>query len=304
MKDDKGGIRAIRTQGYWVPKVKTRLLSTNAFMQMYKDERITGNHKGITLSGSTTDPTRTPVTAPIDARTNLPTTLMRRTLTHLDRSQVKACISLVQEANINLSEPVKELLRWHYRLGHVNFKKIQFLQSTGVLAITQAMRVLHKRCCNMREIPKCTACQYAKQTLRNVPGAIKHVVKDKVGILKADHVHPGDCVSVDHFITPTKGRLFTSRGKSQKDLYAGVCVFVDHASGMQHVVFQAFLTSHETWRLWLTMSNIVCNMESSTRCMSQTMEEPSPQASSKLILNTSSNDLSLSPRSTSSQCHC
>ena len=38
-----------------------------------------------------------------------------------------ATISEVHETNHNLSEAEKELLRWHYRLGHIGFKKIQFL---------------------------------------------------------------------------------------------------------------------------------------------------------------------------------
>ena len=49
-----------------------------------------------------------------------------------------ATITEVHETNQNLSEAEKELLRRHYRLGHIGFKKIQFLLRTGVLSQTEA----------------------------------------------------------------------------------------------------------------------------------------------------------------------
>ena len=36
-------------------------------------------------------------------------------------------ISAVREENLNLSEAEKELLKWHYRLGHLSFRRIQSL---------------------------------------------------------------------------------------------------------------------------------------------------------------------------------
>ena len=58
---------------------------------------------------------------------------------------------------------------------------------------------------------------------------------------------PGQRVSVDHFVCSTKGRLFSSRGKTQeKDMYSGGCIFVDQATKYVSVVFQQHLNSHET----------------------------------------------------------
>ena len=245
--DVKGETRLLKTQGYLVPKVKMRLLSTNALTQAYPDETLTSNSEGVSLSGSSNDLTRGQVTVELDESTNLPTSTMWRPIGHLDRRIVKACLTVVHAANGNLDDPSKELLRWHYKFGHMAFKKVQFLMSTGVLAHTQATRSLHCRCCNIRHPPKCATCQYAKQTLRPSPGSTKVTVRDRAGILKADHVHPGDCVSVDHFVTSVKGRLFKSRGRSSyKDLLTGACIFVDHASGLVYVVLQAHLNTHET----------------------------------------------------------
>jgi hypothetical protein len=36
-------------------------------------------------------------------------------------------VNIVHKKNLNLTEAEEELLRWPYRLGHVGFKKVQFL---------------------------------------------------------------------------------------------------------------------------------------------------------------------------------
>jgi hypothetical protein len=65
--------------------------------------------------------------------------------------------------------------------------------------------------------------------------------------LKTDNLLPGQCISVDHFVATTKGRLFTSAGKTKSDdTYTGGCLFVDHATGYVHVEHQVSSTSHET----------------------------------------------------------
>ena len=45
--------------------------------------------------------------------------------------------SLVSPNNFNLSDPEKELLRWHYRLGHIGIKRVQWLFCQGVLGLSK-----------------------------------------------------------------------------------------------------------------------------------------------------------------------
>ena len=80
------------------------------------------------------------------------------------------------------------------------------------------------------------------------PWKTTNVVRDRKGNLKDGPLVPVQQVSVDHFLSSTKGRLFTSAGKSlDAELYTGGCLFNDHASGFIHVEFQTHLvTSHET----------------------------------------------------------
>ena len=159
-----------------------------------------------------------------------------------------ATISEVHETNHNLSEAEKELLRWHYRLGHIGFKEIQFLLRTGVLSQTESSRRLHAAACKLTNLPKCAACQYGKQHRRPIPGTTpSSVIRDRTNALKADNTIPGQRISVDHFICSTRGRLLTSAGKTKSDeMFTGGCIFVDHASGFIHVEMQVNLNTHET----------------------------------------------------------
>ncbi len=89
--------------------------------------------------------------------------------------------------------------------------------------------------------------QYGKQHQRPVPGKTASVVKDRVGVLRNGDLLPGQQISMDHFICKTKGRLFTSAGKSlRQDMFSGGCLFIDHASSFVHVEFQVHLNTAES----------------------------------------------------------
>ena len=248
MHDAEGMLRLIKLPAYYVPKSKVRLLSTTSLLQTYHSEKLTGQADRLVLSGSKGDPTKGAVTAKVNPLNNLPTSLAYR---YDDLSTAEdaltTIISTVDDSNLNLTEAEKELLRWHYRLGHIGFRKIQHLMRSGVLCLSQSQRQLHKSACQIKNPPKCAACQFGKQKKKASPGKQSSVVRDREGILKKDILLPGQCVSVDHFVCSTKGRLYSSRGKtSDNDMYDGGCIFFDEASKHIHVVHQTHLTSHET----------------------------------------------------------
>jgi GAG-pre-integrase domain len=149
-------------------------------------------------------------------------------------------------ANQNLSEAQKEKLRWHFQLGHISFEAVDTLPRSGVLAQTDATKKLHKAAANSAN-PKCASCQFGKACRRPQPGCTTAQDPSNVGELKKDHLFPGQCVSVDHFVCSTKGRLYMSRGKtSESTMYSGGAIFVDHASKLIFVEHQVNLTTHET----------------------------------------------------------
>ena len=66
-------------------------------------------------------------------------------------------------------------------------------------------------------------------------------------LLKAGNLHPGQEISVDHFICSQKGFQFHTCGKeSDKVQFDRGCLFIDHASNYIHVEFQTNTSSHAT----------------------------------------------------------
>jgi hypothetical protein len=250
--DSHGQLRILKVPAYYVPKSQVRLLSTAALLQKYPDETIQVRHNELTLSGSVEDPTRGAITAYINPSNNLPiSTAYRYNGISAAPMALSTTITNVHESNLNLTEPEKELMRWHERLGHASFAKVQFLMRSGVLAFTRRQKQLHATACRLTTpLPKCAACQFGKQCNRPTPGKTPQGnVQNRAGIIRADNLLPGQQVSIDHFVCSTKGRLFSSKGKSKDgDMYSGGCIFVDHSSNFIHVEFQTHLNSHETLR--------------------------------------------------------
>jgi hypothetical protein len=123
--------------------VPQRLLSTTSLLQTYSDETISLTNIVMKLSGSK-DGKIGSIEAHVDPLNNLPTTLMF----NLDETNqaVKDFANMtttVSEANNNLSDAEKELLKWHQRLGHIDFRKIKFLFRTGILSYGDVSRRLH-----------------------------------------------------------------------------------------------------------------------------------------------------------------
>jgi hypothetical protein len=52
----------------------------------------------------------------------------------------------VSAVNNNLTEAEKELSCWHFRLGHLSFRRIQFLMRSGALSASESARRLHTAC--------------------------------------------------------------------------------------------------------------------------------------------------------------
>ena len=107
-------------------------------------------------------------------------------------------------------DPQDELLRWHYRPGHLPFDRIKQLANKGQLP--KRLLTCHA--------PFCAACQYGKMTKR--PWRVKG---DNKGTAKTA-TYPGQVVSVDQlestspgFIAQLKGTLTQQRYKYATFVY-------------------------------------------------------------------------------------
>ena len=93
-----------------------------------------------------------------DPNTNLPN--HGTTLRNQREKEVKALASAVyvtNEANQNLTPSQKEIIRWHFILGHFGFQHIQWLIRTWRLKVQGNSKVM-ANC----ESTKCSACEFGK----------------------------------------------------------------------------------------------------------------------------------------------
>ena len=245
--DEFGRPRTLRLPCLYCPSSPVKLLATTILLRTYPEEEVNLNEQAATLTGVKGDATRAPVKAWINPVNGIPECTAYRI-----KGLEQAALSLntianeVNPRNLNLSDAEKELLRWHQRLGHLDFQKIQFLLRSGVLATTQTSRALQQRAAKLRHPPKCAACLYGKSHARG-PKSKSSAVRDQPSpVLKQDRLLPGQTVAVDHFVTSAKGVTLTGRGGANAPGFSGGCVMVDMASKYIHVECQQHLNTHET----------------------------------------------------------
>ena len=163
--------------------------------------------------------------------------------THL--AAPSAHLSVIDVDNSNLTPSEKELLLWHQRLSHTNLAKVRLLcmkrqwvrldaVSPDALtpdAILPTREDATSRVATQRI--KCASCCMAKQHRRTTPATSRSISTQPEMALKTSHLSPGMCISVDHYVSPVRGRHLKGFGTTTCDQgYTGGSIFVDHASGM------------------------------------------------------------------------
>jgi hypothetical protein len=173
-----------------------------------------------------------------------------------DLSAERIMLSVADETNQNITGAQKELLGWHWKLGHANMPWIQKLmkpkrpkhkkhvEPEDVIAAVILTNIENTRTCDASRIV-CCACQLARQTRRGTRTG--RVIPVDPGRLMDGDLQPGDCVSLDHFESRIRGRLPGTKGKEkERDRYCGGLIAVDHASGYIHINCQVSLRAGET----------------------------------------------------------
>jgi len=106
------------------------------------------------------------------------------------------------EENLTALSPQADLLRWHYRLGHLSFRRLKLLAMLGILPRRLAT-VQH---------PKCAGCLYGALTRR------PWRTKGQRGKLHAATT-PGQCISVDQLESSMPGFIALMKGHPTKRCY-------------------------------------------------------------------------------------
>ncbi|KAL7561622.1 hypothetical protein ACA910_001490 [Epithemia clementina (nom. ined.)] len=124
-----------------------------------------------------------------------------------------------------------QLLRWHYRLGHLPFSRLQHMAKLGTLPSSLA------KCPK----PFCSACQYGKLTKKpwQYKGGPEKSPSRPVNT-------PDQVVSVDQLESTTVGFIAQLKGRLTLQRYKYATVFVDQFSRYSFIYLQKRITSEET----------------------------------------------------------
>ncbi|KAL7478027.1 hypothetical protein ACHAW6_003813, partial [Cyclotella cf. meneghiniana] len=248
VRDVNGRECKLLLPGYHVPQASVRLLSPQSLFRAVGGEgHQTVDRFRLSLANGIT------LDAPY-GRANLPTLplatsldkrcLWQRCFAFSSSDSAAWTPNVIAASNQNLTLAQKEILLWHQRLAHASLSTIHNLcrQTRRLTPRSHDDLVpLHDRHflpCTYN-VPNavcdhllCGACECAKAKRRRprVAGASAGATRSMV--LKQDHLHPGDCLSCDHYISPIPGRVVAPSGySSTRHGYVGGTIYVDHASG-------------------------------------------------------------------------
>ena len=251
--DSSGQEISIEVPGYHIPGVEVRLLSPQVLLNLIGGNYI-GSTSGIVLSLDN----NIELDAKYCPRSRLPflpvcsvnpstRSFWANAFTYTVQ-EASAYPALLNATNTNLSLSQKEVLLWHQRLSHASVQWIQCLMrdrkwlqdnaSKGSLHDGPFLPCKNSRAssCSVSAL-KCAACLCAKASTRsptNTPTqpALRSdgLNMPKQRILKRGHLEPGDCISIDQYVSKVQGRLPWTFGRERHGYTCGT-LFVDHASG-------------------------------------------------------------------------
>ncbi len=232
----------VRGLAYYVPKATARLLSpqrlfdaSTGFQGRYEGDQSSFR---LFLQGSA------PLIVEYDDRNSLPIGYATIGPVADDNFHPQMNLTLLDEANQNMTAGQKLLLHWHHRFGHLNLPAVQRLLR-AVPFLSEKFAAASK--CDTASM-RCAICEFAKGHRRAKKSVVTVTNDQRDGALKVGHLKPGLQVSVDHFESRLLGRTFDSYGKASSATYKGGCIFVDHCSGFLHVEHQLGFSAVETVR--------------------------------------------------------
>ena len=268
----------IETKALYMPAANIRLYSPQAHFQANNSGCLFMDHKQIKIQFPTTTNS---LSFPYHGGCNLPLMLLQRSeansvIDYINDGQIEPFCYLTDnietlepkqfdifstatssaeildhvtdERNANLTGPQHELLAWHYRWGHISMSTIQRPTRSKDRSVDVVDHELPKttvirskfQTTHSCRLPQCASCNLAKAERTSI--RTKTTSPSSDGSIKASHLRPGDCVSMDQIVCPQKGRTLSSA----KAKISGGTIYVDHASGWIKFVPQEGYAALET----------------------------------------------------------
>jgi hypothetical protein len=246
----------IKTRCFYVPDATIRLFSPQTLFQDSQAGRCVIDHLKTTLelpNGGTLEFPFHPCsnlpfmhTSPAEkvglAQSELP-----------DPSGLQGVFDLVGEENANLTAAQRELLLWHFRLGHAGFGWVQSLMrhrkaEHGMEAYPPILPTSNDKAKSCDK-PLCEACLLGKQHRRTAGSSTIRPKPEREAAIRRENLSPGECISLDQYESTVRGRLPHTYGReSQIQRYVGGTIGVDHATGYVFLRNQSTLKAGDTVR--------------------------------------------------------
>jgi hypothetical protein len=266
IEDVDGNRRTITTDAYYVPDAGIRLFSPQVYINKHKSANMQIDHNGIrfTLKCGTV------LRFPFNKSNNLPFMLTEKSLRSRKDSHLSASAqlfttqgiytslidrSVLNRDNFNLNPAQQELLTWHCRWCHCDLNRVRMIlarprqpkQAEATGELVRQMVVSSESGTSTCQTFCCTACLYAKQKRKTPDSSTETKNKDLEGLLTNGDLNPGDKVSCDQYMSPSKGRLMHTKGlESSSEQYVGGTIFIDHATNYLFANHQVNLTAAST----------------------------------------------------------
>ena len=249
-----GTVRTIQTTAYYVPAATIRLFSPQTYFQEHDagECRINSRRTSVELADGSL------LEFPFNHESNLPLMLPAEPahtctmgLTFEDAealgslSNLRWNLSVADQTNQNLTAAQRELLLIHWKLGHPHLQWVQKL--TADTRERQQIIVTKESKVSSCPIPLCAACNLSKQNRRTPATESRQNIPEADMTLRRGHLHAGDMVSIDQYMSALPGRLCHTKGKEpKKDKFTGGTLFVDHATSYIYLRNQVSLNTGET----------------------------------------------------------
>jgi len=155
---------------------------------------------------------------------------------------------IIAEENANITAAQKELLLWHFCLGHAGMGWVQTLMHNckaahGTKAYSPILPTKHDKAKSCDK-PCCEVCLLGKQH-QQTPGSVTVKAKpEKEMAIRQDNLIPGDCISLNQFESSARKRLPHTFGKETSSIhYVGELLGIDQSSGYVFLRNQVSLRS-------------------------------------------------------------
>ena len=184
-----GTLHCLELSAYYTPGAHQRLLSWQSYIQGFVGSKtpaygqVESDHIRI-CGGGAPD-----IVVPFSTNNNLPISYGYNEV-DVNRCAQELNLCVTDSNNQNLTEAQKELLRWHFRLGHLHFESIQLLLRSGALATSEGQKNLHRSASNC-VLPRCASCQFGKAKRRPTSSSVSTPVPSNCGALKKGDLLPG-----------------------------------------------------------------------------------------------------------------